>query len=561
MKYQPKLSAFYCHQPEVPEGAWPRVNKTQYVNLALIRTDHVLDFGKEYVRWSCYDHIDDIVADKDDIQYDDVFTDVNDGARLLFEGRPGCGKTTMMHKISQDWSKGKIFSSCLLFLVHLRQFGNNSDIELTDLVQSAVNFTDEEVKDICTTITATDGKGVVFILDGLDEYCPKKKKDSVVYKIIERKFFSSSVTIVASRPAASRKYRGIATKCVEVLGFLKKQIYDYIESYFSEGDSKIQGLKTYLDHHPNVMHMCYLPLHVAMIVSLYEIEGDSLPQTETEIYDHFTHSILLRSMCKRTELDEPYLESCDHLSDEDKPIFEFILKIAFQATVINHQQVFRADDVEDNTISKEDIRKLSAGNDESTLGLIVVDRSRGRKGVENIFTFPHLTFQEYLAACHIARCTVAKQEEIIQKHGHDNKLNVVWKFYCGMMKLSDSRKEDVFKMLISQTSSDGLLQLQCAHESQQVFACSHVVQTLGGSIQLKKCTLNPADCTAIAYVLVNSNNPASELGLTLCNIGPEGYNAIVTGANENLMPIKSLRFVILLITVTILLLLCVASLQ
>ena len=179
MKHRPKLAAFYSHQPEVPEGAWPPVKKTQYINLALIRTEQTIDFNKEFLRQTIRGSVDDIMKDKDDIKYDDVFTDpeADEGARLVFEGRPGCGKTTMMNKVSQDWAKWKIFSSCLLFLVHLRRFGNRSDIDLEIVLRSTpVNFSDEEFQQIRTQIENDEGKGVVFALDGLDEYCPEKKK-------------------------------------------------------------------------------------------------------------------------------------------------------------------------------------------------------------------------------------------------------------------------------------------------------------------------------------------------------------------------------------------------
>ena len=79
---------------------------------------------KEFLRQTIHGSVDDIMKDKDDIKYDEVFTEVEEGARLVFEGRPGCGKTTMMNKVSQDWANGKIFASSLLFLVHLRRFRN-----------------------------------------------------------------------------------------------------------------------------------------------------------------------------------------------------------------------------------------------------------------------------------------------------------------------------------------------------------------------------------------------------------------------------------------------------
>ena len=100
LKHRPNLDAFYSNQPEVPEGTWPPVKKTQYINLALIRTELAIDFNKEFLRQTIRGSIDDIMKDKDDIKYDEVFTEVEEGARLLFEGRPGCGKTTMMNKVA-----------------------------------------------------------------------------------------------------------------------------------------------------------------------------------------------------------------------------------------------------------------------------------------------------------------------------------------------------------------------------------------------------------------------------------------------------------------------------
>ena len=220
MRHRPKLAAFYSHQPEVPEGAWPPVKKTQYIKLALIRTEQAIDLSKEYLRQTIRGSVDDIMKDKDDIEYDDVFTDIGDGARLLFEGRPGCGKTTMMNKVSQDWEKGNVFSSSLLFLVHLRKFSNRPDIDLEDVLQSTtIDFTDKEVQDMCSCIRDNNGKGVVFALDGLDEYCPKKKNSTYIYKLIHGKCLGNSVVVVASRPAATQKFRRNATKCIEVLGF------------------------------------------------------------------------------------------------------------------------------------------------------------------------------------------------------------------------------------------------------------------------------------------------------------------------------------------------------
>ena len=437
-------------------------------------------------------------------------------------------------------------SSSLLFLVHLRRFGGRSDVKLEDIIRSTTtDFSDEEIGEICEYIEKNSGKGIIFVLDGLDEYCPKKRKETLIHQLIQGVRLPNSVVIVASRPAASQKYRRKATKCLEVLGFLKQQIYEYVDSYFSGHNDRV-GLKTYLDSHPNVMHMCYLPLHVAMITYLYEIEGTSLPQIETEIYHHFTLSTLLRSIRKRSESDEfeepseeVILESFDDLCPDDLMLFEAILELAYQATVVKPQQVFSPEDV------KELITKQSnkMGNDESTLGLIIVDNYFVKYGLKEIFTFLHLTFQEFLAACYIARCTVADQESIIETYGQKKNLDVVWKFYCGMTQFSSDKVFNIFELLYSQTSLNSLLHIHCAHESQQERICTYVIQCLSGSITLDKKILNPTDCTALAYVMLNSTTPTTELALTSCTIGPEGFNAFVKEILDKSLPIKTLRYV------------------
>ena len=549
LRHRPKLAAFYSHQPEVPEGTWPPVKKTQYITLALIRTEQTIDFNNEFLRQTIRGSVDDIMKDKDDIKYDDVFADpeVDEGARLVFEGRPGCGKTTMMNKVSQDWAKWKIFSktSCLLFLVHLRRLENRSDIDLETVLRSTpVNFSDEEFQQIRTQIDKDQGKGVVFALDGLDEYCPEKKKykSTFIHKLICGEVLPKSIVIVASRPAASQKYRRNATKCVEVLGFLKEQIYEYIDSYFVGDGDKVLGLRTYLEHHPNVMHMCYLPIHMAIVTYLYDVEGASLPQTETEIYKHFTLSTLLRSIRKRGEMevdDEEFgLSSFDDLLPEDKLIFDLILELAYQSTVVNPKQVFSADDVRKFTSRQSN----NNGNNENSLGLVVVDKYFVKLGLKEIYTFLHLTFQEFLGACHIVRLSSQDQMNIISKYGRDKKLGVVWKFYCGMTQFSDEQKMHNFEQLYEKSKDDVLLQLHCAHESQQDSLCTHIVKAYDSSIILDKQSLNPADFTALGYVLTHSKVPTTELAITSCHIGPEGLSALVKAINNSSLSLRILRY-------------------
>ncbi len=376
---------------------------------------------------------------------------------------------------------------------------------------------------MCKLIEDSGGRGAVFALDGLDEYSPKA--DSFVYSLIEGRQLTNAVVIVASRPAATQRFCNIASKHVEVLGFLEPQIREYIDNYFSRCPDKAQGLLDYLSCHPNIMHMCYLPLHVAMVTHLYDIEGYDLPQTETKIYRHFTLS-LIRSSCRRCPdfISWQSINVCnfDQLSPEDQAVFNTVLTLAFNSTV-ESRQVF----------SLEDLRKYlpeKSPDDESILGLIVVDRYFVKYGLDKIYGFIHLTLQEYLSSVYIANQSDEEQKRIISSHGSDRRLAEVWKFYCGIGKCSSEN----FELLFSKTKTtvkkyqmqSKLLHLHCCYESQQEWACTRVVYTYDSFIKLSWHSLTPSDMTALGYVISHSVIPLEMLVISSCYVGPKGLTAL-----------------------------------
>ena len=221
-------------------------------------------------------------------------------------------------------------------------------------------------------------------------------------------------------------------------------------------------------------------------------------------------------------------------------MFDLILKLAYQATVVKPQQVFSPSDVQE-LISKQ---SNDTGNNESILGLLFVDPCFVKCGLEEIYTFLHLNFQEYLAACYVVGHNVDEQKGIIAEYGDDKKLAVVWKFYCGMTQFSDKQTMDNFKRLFDKTKSNVLLQLHCVHESQQKCLCTHVVKSYNSTITLNKELLNPVDFTALGFMLTHSDEPVTKLAMTSCHVGPEGVDALVKEiCNTNLL-LKSLRFIV-----------------
>ena len=548
LKFRPKLARLYTHKPVVSQDDWPPVLKMQYINLALI-SQQKFNFGDEYLHETIRGCVDDIMNKKEEIKYENVFAEVKDGDRILFDGRPGCGKTTTMHKISKDWGEEKLFPSRMLFLVHLRVFSCKSDIKLEDVLQAtSKDFSKEEIDTMCNCIVENGGKDIVFVLDGLDEYRPKNKHNNFIQELIRGDRLQSSVVIVASRPAASQKIRKCMTLHIEIIGFLKEEINEYIDCFYDGRAEQAKGLKEYLEQHPNVFHMCYLPIHLAMITFLYQKMGTNLPQTETEIYHRFTLYTLMRFLCKQRDSENSgevlVLKDFDDLKCHNlNIIFEQILQFGFIATV-NSKQVFCRSDREVEVLFSSDHYTSSSEASDSKLGLLVVDRDNTLNGLDEIYTFLHLTFQEYLAACHVARLHPSEQLEIITQHAKKKHLAVVFKFYCGMThkKFTQNDVMENFKVLMRENTSNSLLRIHCAHESQQECTCTYIIESNNAAVRVNKQSLNAADCTALGYVLKKSAVPAKVMELTSCTFFPESFTAFMKGCgDDSLSSVESLR--------------------
>ena len=520
----------YCAQPEIPEDSWPPRGGNTYINLALIKQGSIEKAG-EYARNTIQGDMDDIFANKDSIEYQDVFTKLKSGTRLLIEGRPGSGKTTLVHKFSKDWGRGKLQFNIirLVFLVHLRGFFNNPDIMLRDIVQQYyMQESKHMVDEVIKYSEVHNGRGLCFVLDGLDEYRPDSKNETFIFQLIKRQLLPKSIVIVASRPAATAKLRNIATRQVEVIGFLKQQIDDYIDEYSFSDFCKQEDLHKYLKQHPNVHHMCYLPIHAAMVCYLFGVMGSKLPRTETKMYTEFTNHTLLRTLMRYNE-DNTYLQSPDELSDQDKEIFYKICKLAFEKTA-ESRQVLKKSEI-------PHFSDISSGSE--SMGLITVDCMASVCGFENLYTFLHLTFQEYLAAYHISKLEEEKQLEVITQYSQKKHMIVVWKFYCGLVNFNE--QDDRLKNILS--FEDDLSNVHCAFESQQTVTCDSVVMTgESGTLSFNNHFQTPSDSTAIGYVVKNAKCLVEKVVLNRCKLSEEGTKALIDEAGDKISSLKALSF-------------------
>ena len=221
------IKLYSLMKSEVPIDSWPPVGNSTFINLVLIKQSRISRRYYHTVRGD----MDDILESKERVEYEEVFREYREGALVLVEGRPGSGKTTLVHKVTRDWATGRkvLQGAKMVFLITLKLLNfSKKDHSLLEVLEV---FYGGEVlrKSVEHDLQECGGEGACFIIDGLDEYRRKEVRESVIYQLIHKKCLPFSLVIVASRPVATNELRKNCSRRVEVIGFTKSQINEMLK--------------------------------------------------------------------------------------------------------------------------------------------------------------------------------------------------------------------------------------------------------------------------------------------------------------------------------------------
>ena len=336
-RYQTDIPSFFTLQ-------WPPPPTRKVFNLAMVHEEPLRrgPVNEELARLMLRGDVIDIMQRKTAIELEDLFKPAVHGKRrqvVLIEGAPGAGKSTLAWHICEKWESGELFQEFkVTIFVQLRDPVIQSAKSIADILPTKSNTTCSEVLSI---MEARDGHGVLFVLDGWDEYSPGLRADTIFRKLITKPNDLSmhlSALVITSRPIASGAVQPYVSSRVEIVGFTPTELEKYFkEALQRRGPHMVTKLQQQLSIRPVIQASCYLPLNAAIVAHLFIDLEETLPSTLHEVFTTLVLCCIIRHLKRLAqEYDKiPDISSLDDLPSDIQKAFDNICSLAFRGVKEN----------------------------------------------------------------------------------------------------------------------------------------------------------------------------------------------------------------------------------
>ncbi len=428
-------------------------------------------------------------------------------SKLMLLGKPGAGKTTLLKYTALKCSQGDIFSELVPVFVTLRQYaGAEAQPNLLDYISQ--DFRAYSIGDELTVKQLLHHGRAILFLDGLDEV-----REDDLHRVLEdlRSFseqYYKNRFVITSRLGAQEYVFEKFTE-VEVANFQPLQISHFAQRWFIGNSQHIELFLRKVEDNRPIYELATNPLLLTLLCLVFDEYGD-FPTNRSELYREGLDVLLKKWDAKRNiERHQIY----KNLSMQRK---EDLLAQVACTTFHQGDYFFRQVDLE--RYIADYIRNLpKAHTDEDALQLdseaiikaiesqhgLFVERAKG------IYSFSHLTFQEYLAARELVYNGNQDTLALLANKITDHRWHDILRLAVGMMRSADEllqlMKSQCDRLLASDRQLQNLLQwvkqkAESAQVSDRIQSVRAFYLTLGRAIA-QSDPLNLANVLARSLVL------------------------------------------------------------
>ncbi|XP_042202191.1 NACHT, LRR and PYD domains-containing protein 3-like [Callorhinchus milii] len=320
------------------------------------------------------------------------------GTSAVVSGVAGIGKTTMVQKIVHDWATGKIYPHFhFVFVFKFRDLNRLHDRpSLSRLILEQYPY----LRDVLDELWKHP-ETLLFIFDGLDEFRARidfadSRRDTepqrrctdpeflcdlsdIVYSLMQKKLLPGCSVLVTSRPTALHLLaKAQVSVWAEILGFVGEERREYFHKFF-EDQEVAAAVYSHVEENELLFTMCYNPsycwilaLSLGPFFTRKHSNKQRVPKTVTQLFSYYIYNILSHHSVK---MESPR---------------DVMLKIGEMAfTGVSQRNI---------VFNDEDLIKYNLQPSQFLSGFLMelVERESSEHSV--VYTFPHLTIQEFVAA-------------------------------------------------------------------------------------------------------------------------------------------------------------------
>ncbi|XP_039546399.1 NACHT, LRR and PYD domains-containing protein 3-like isoform X3 [Pimephales promelas] len=363
-------------------------------------------------------HCNDIFDPSPEPGYEEKRREKKDKIKtVLTKGIAGIGKTVSVQKFILDWAEGKANQDVdFMFVLPFRELNLIKDHQYS-LHRLLLDFhpelrdLDSEMYDECT---------VVFIFDGLDEsrltlmFSDSEKVSDVtesssvgvlMSNLMKGDLLPSALIWITTRPAAANQIPSkYINRVTEIQGFNEPQKEEYFRKRISD-EHQASRIISHIRRARSLHIMCHIPVFCWISATVLQniLKQDlsaEIPQTLTEMYIHF---LLIQTHMRNQKYEERDPEKLLHSNRE---VIVKLFELAFNQLMKGNVMFYEEDLIE----SGIDV------TDASVYSGICTEIFREESVIyhRKVYSFVHLSFQEYFAALYVFFCYLHKNSEVMK---------------------------------------------------------------------------------------------------------------------------------------------------
>lgn len=266
-------------------------------------------------------------------------------------------------------------------------------------------------------------KGGLLLLDGLDEVPEAKHKRTQIKQAVEdfAATFGNCRMLVTTRTYAYQKQDWKLNGFAEgvIAPFSKAQIRTFVDHWYQhvadirhmesdEAKGNAELLKSAILENDRLLALAERPLLLTLMASLHAWRGGTLPNKREELYADAVDLLLdlwerpktVKNPQGNLRLVQPSL--AQFLKVDKEKVHSLLNELAFNVHSRQPELVGTADVPQSDLVNG----LMRIGNNPDVNPNQLIEYLTDRAGLllprgEEVYTFPHRTFQEYLAACHL----------------------------------------------------------------------------------------------------------------------------------------------------------------